>query len=112
MKKFIAFLSLLVTITLSCNKEKMFLTDELPSEEEALIDLAISEKAIMGIAAGYATIDNEWEYAAGLRNEETNQSFSTTTLTRLASIAKPMTAIAIMQLFEAGQLNLDSPIQE
>ena len=33
-------------------------------------------------------------------------------LTRIASIAKPMTAIAILQLFEAGQLNIDSPIQE
>ncbi|MBK8503453.1 MAG: serine hydrolase [Saprospiraceae bacterium] len=37
--------------------------------------------------------------------------FKATTLSRLASITKSMTAIAIMQLYESGLLELDESIQ-
>ena len=111
MKKIIGILLVVVILATSC-KEKEFLTDELPAEGALLIDLAIEENAVMGLTAGYSVDNTVWKYAAGFSKEETKEVFTTSTLTRLASIAKPMTAIAILQLFENGQLNLDSPIQE
>lgn len=111
MKKIMGVFLLLILVATSC-KEKEFLTDELPTEGDLLLDLVIEEKAIMGITAGYSSDKAVWSYAAGFGNEETKEAFSTTMQTRLASIAKPMTAIAILQLYENGQINLDSPIQE
>ncbi len=111
MKRIIGLFFFLILLNSSC-KEEMFLSGELPLEENALLDLAIEEKAMMGIAAGYSSDNSVWTYAAGLGDEDSNKAFSTTMLTRLASIAKPMTAIGILQLFETGQLDLDSPIQE
>jgi len=110
MKKIISFCILLLLIS-SC-EEKTFLEEELPLDGVELLDLAIEEKAFMGITAGYASKDKNWMYSAGYENEKTKDFISTTTLTRLASIAKPMTAIAILQLVEAGQLDLDNPIQD
>ena len=111
MKKIINSFCLLLLFC-ACQKEKMFFTEELPNDAVSLLDLAIEEEAVIGIAAGYAKNDTVWDYSAGFSNEDTQEAFSTTTLTRLASIAKPMTAIAILQLLEKGKLNLDSPIQE
>jgi len=110
MKNFISLCILLLFIG-SCEKQT-FLEDELPSEGKELLDLAIEEKAFKGITAAYASADSTWMYSAGYANEKALDLFSTNTLTRLASIAKPMTAIAILQLVEAGQLNLDNPIQD
>lgn len=110
MKKIINLFLVLLLTTTACNKE--FLEGELPNEGEALINLAIEEKAMTGIAAAYSQRGYNWEYTAGFGNREEEQVFASTTLTRIASIAKPMTAIAILQLYEAGQLDLDIPIQE
>lgn len=78
----------------------------------ALIQKLITENNIIGAAAGYS-VDGEtvWQSTAGFADKKTNQKFETTTITRLASIAKPMTAIAVMQLVEQGLIDLDTPIQ-
>lgn len=111
MKKIISlFLLPLLLLIGACQKET-FLEEELPSDAVALIEQVIEENAAMGITAGYSKNNTIWEHAAGFSKEDTKTVFTTSTVTRLASIAKPMTAIAIIQLFEKGQLNLDSPIQ-
>jgi CubicO group peptidase (beta-lactamase class C family) len=71
------------------------------------------EKKHVGIVAAYS-IDGDisWKGEYGFRNQETKEAFTSTTLTRVASLAKPMTAIAIMQLVEKGTLNLDAPITD
>jgi len=78
--------------------------------EQTLHDLVASKK-VTGLAAAYSVDGNlEWSKGAGLACKDDESSFSPQTLTRTASIAKPMTAIAIMQLFEKGQLDLDATL--
>lgn len=84
-----------------------------PAEKaRQLVDGHVANKDVMGIAAGFS-INGEtaWEYAAGFADKEAAQAFEVGTLTRIASIAKPMTAIAVMQLVEQGKVDLDAPIQ-
>ena len=53
-----------------------------------------------------------WMDGAGYRDIENEIPADTNTLHRIASISKPMTAIAIMQLVEAEKVDLDAPIQK
>ena len=79
--------------------------------EQKLIELAGKNKNI-GIAAAYAVNGEvKWSQSAGLNCQDSDIPFSSTTLTRIASIAKNFTAVAVMQLVEKKLINLDSPIE-
>lgn len=77
-----------------------------------LIEKAISEKKCVGMAAGISVDGKIAQTGAGLRDSEKNLPFLPETSARTASIAKPITAIAIMQLVEQGKVDLDAPIQK
>ena len=47
----------------------------------------------------------------GLADIENDVAASSETIYRIATISKPMTAVAVMQLAERGLLDLDAPIQ-
>jgi CubicO group peptidase (beta-lactamase class C family) len=53
----------------------------------------------------------EWIASEGFSDMESKTKFTENTLTRIASITKPFTAICIMQLVENGALNLDDDIK-
>jgi serine beta-lactamase-like protein LACTB, mitochondrial len=54
----------------------------------------------------------EWASGFGFADLENNAPASEHTLFRLASISKPLTATAAMQLWEKGRLDLDAPVQK
>jgi serine beta-lactamase-like protein LACTB, mitochondrial len=58
--------------------------------------------------------DGEYVWAAGFGMADLENSVPATsqTLYRLASISKPITAAAAMQLWEQGKLDLDAPVQK
>lgn len=77
-----------------------------------LLAEAVASEQCVGIAAGFITRDGSyWMDGAGLRDQKNEASFTTRTLTRIASISKSMTAVAVLQLYEQGLLDLDAPIQ-
>lgn len=49
--------------------------------------------------------------SGGFADKKSQVEFSSKTLTRTASIAKPMTAIAVLQLYERGLIDLEATIQ-
>ncbi len=49
--------------------------------------------------------------AYGVRSLATGQPMTLETLVDLASVSKPMTALAVLQLYEAGRLDLDAPVR-
>jgi serine beta-lactamase-like protein LACTB len=62
-----------------------------------------------------AVVENgqyEWASGFGLADVENNVPASEHTLFRLASISKPLTATAAMELWERGKLDLDAPVQK
>ena len=79
--------------------------------DQKLGELA-GNKENIGIAAAYS-VDGvvNWSHSAGVSCKEGNIPFSSTTLTRIASIAKSLTAVAVMQLVENNLIELDTPIE-
>lgn len=73
----------------------------------------IKIKQIPSVSAGLL-VNNEikWTNSIGYSDIENNVSVSDKSLFRIASISKPITAIAIMQLWEKGILNLDIDIRK
>jgi CubicO group peptidase (beta-lactamase class C family) len=53
-----------------------------------------------------------WSKGYGLANVENQVSARNDTVYRIASVAKSITAVAVMQLVEKGKIDLDAPIQK
>lgn len=90
---------------------------KLSSGKLAQIDAAVSKfmstTHVPGLSV--AVVENggyEWAQGFGVADLENNVPSTEHTLFRLASISKSFTAIAAMQLWERGQLDLDAPVQK
>jgi CubicO group peptidase (beta-lactamase class C family) len=68
---------------------------------------------IPGLSVAIA-VGNQVVYSNGFGMADLENSIpaKATTVYRTASIAKPMTAVAVMRLAEQGKLDLDAPIQK
>lgn len=88
----------------------------LPAPTAARIDSAITalmaRERIPGLSVAVVT-DNRltWERGYGFADLENFVPATAATVYRLASVSKPITAVAVMQLAERGKLDLDAPIQ-
>src|SRR5512141_1366297 len=68
------------------------------------------EHRLPGIVAGIATRDGlRWWHASGFADIEAGRRPDDTTLYRVASITKTITATAVMQLRDEGRFRLDDP---
>ncbi len=73
----------------------------------------VDDDIVKGVAAAYAQGDSVvWRASHGLRSQSPDIPFLYNTPSRIASIAKLMTAVAIMQLVEKNLLDLDQPLHE
>jgi serine beta-lactamase-like protein LACTB, mitochondrial len=82
------------------------------SQLEAVTSRFIAENKIPG--ASIAIVENGqyvWSEGFGTADLETGVAADPTTLYRLASISKSITATAALQLAERGKLDLDAPVQ-
>jgi serine beta-lactamase-like protein LACTB, mitochondrial len=91
--------------------------DKLAPEKRAQIEAAVSKfmaaKHIPGVSVAF--VENSefvWSSGFGMADVENFVPATSSTLYRLASISKSMTAVAAMQLFERGKLDLDAPVQK
>lgn len=105
MKKTIIIILIFVSHISSINAQNQI---ETPDD---LLNNLINNKDVVGASAAY-TIDGKliWESAVGFSDKEEKKSYTLNTEFRTASIAKSMTAVAIMQLVEQGLIDLDEPI--
>ncbi len=90
---------------------------KLPAEKrnqiEAVISKFMSANSVSGIAA--AVVENGelvWSEGFGMADLENFVPVTSHTLFRLASVSKPITATAAMQLWQRGKLDLDAPVQK
>lgn len=69
--------------------------------------------SVPGISAA-AVLDGKpvWSQGFGVADMENFVPATSSTLYRLGSISKPITAVAAMQLWERGKLDLDAPVQK
>ncbi|ABF40002.1 beta-lactamase [Candidatus Koribacter versatilis Ellin345] len=86
-----------------------------PKQGKALMDLThqmIETHHIPGASVGVVTNGTITTWADGLADVENRSAASPLTLYRLASVSKPISAVAAMTLVEQHRLDLDAPIQK
>ena len=72
----------------------------------------MAHRRIPGLSVAVATGDRlRWSEGFGLADLENDVPVRPTTVFRMASISKPITAVAVLQLAERGRIDLDEPIQ-
>jgi len=88
------------------------------STEDARDRLGESEAVMRfaGIAPGMSVAvtfaGDDWSEGFGLADVENEVRVTPDTVFRIASITKPISATAVMQLVERGQVSLDDPVQK
>src|SRR5512146_90809 len=92
-------------------------TGELSAESKAAITQKLEEAVQRGDAPGVVAlvVDRDgalYEAAAGKADLTRGTAMRTDAIFNIASMTKPVTSVAIMQLYEQGQLKLDDPVSK
>ena len=86
---------------------------ENPTELDRFILDGMRESKVPGLAAAVVKKDKVlWTGAYGWANREQKRPVTKGTLFQVASVSKPVTACAVMQLVEKGDLSLDGDVNE
>ncbi len=87
-------------------------SQQMQHSADQLVNQLIDRKAFMSVSVGtFQQKCGMYLATAGFANKKQQLRPDNQTLYRTASIGKPITAVAIMQLVEKGILDLDIPIQ-
>ncbi|MFL6331857.1 MAG: serine hydrolase domain-containing protein [Pyrinomonadaceae bacterium] len=89
----------------------------LPAEKvkqiEALVGAEMAKQKIPGLTVAVVSGRRvRWTSGFGSQDIENNVPARAATVYRLGSISKPITAVAVMQLYERGRIDLDAPVQK
>ena len=104
-------------ITLFCAAELRAQQKNLSQEKRQAIEKAVASfmaaNSVPGLSAAIV-LDGEprWSGGFGMADLENFSPATSSTLYRLGSISKPISATAILQLREQGKLDLDAPVQK
>ena len=78
-----------------------------------LISNETTDGALPGIVCAVADQDGTiFTGSAGHRNLDTGDLMAVDTIINIASMTKPVTCVAVLQLYDRGLIELDSPISE
>ena len=103
-------------LTLFCAAALPAQQKSLPQEKRLAIEKAVasfmSANSVPGLSAA-VVLDGEprWSQGFGMADLENSSPATSSTLFRLGSISKPISATAVLQLWERGRLDLDAPVQ-
>ncbi len=82
-------------------------------ELERLITAEMARQGIPGMSVAVAVRGRVlWAAGFGLADLENHVPAKATTVYRLASISKPFTAVAVLQLVEQGKMDLEAPVEK
>ena len=115
MKRFSTTLALLIGLALPCAAQDVgaLPSPKNPSDLDRFILDGMKNAKVPGLAA--AVVKNgkvAWTGAYGWANREQKIPVTDDTLFQIASVSKPVTACAVMQLVEQGKLSLDADVNE
>lgn len=77
------------------------------SKADSLLNYCLDKSNSIGMVAGFSKGGNRQLSAAGYANLDEKNRMTTDTRIRLASVSKTITAVALMQLIENGEIMLD-----
>ena len=104
-------------ITLFCAAELRAQQKNVSQEKRQAIEKAVASfmaaNSVPGLSAAIV-LDGEprWSEGFGMADLENFSPATSSTLFRLGSISKPISATAILQFWERGKLDLDAPVQK
>lgn len=107
-------LSLLICFCISpASAQQKSLSREKRQAIEKAVTSFMAENSIPGLSAAIV-LDGElrWSQGFGMADLENSSPATSSTLFRLGSVSKPISATAVLQLWERGKLDLDSPVQK
>src|SRR5882762_8957838 len=106
------FVVLLVAAAAVSAQQKSLSPEKRLEIEKAVLSF-MSANSVPGIGAA-VVFDGEpvWSAGFGMADLEDSAPATSATLFRLGSLSKPITATAILQLWERGKLDLDAPVQK
>jgi serine beta-lactamase-like protein LACTB, mitochondrial len=107
------FLLWLLTSTTVAPAQHAQLSAEKKAKLEGQISTFMTANHVPGLSV--VVVENgefEWSQGFGMADLENFVPATSKTLYRLASISKPLTAVAAMQLWEQGKLDLDGAVQK
>jgi serine beta-lactamase-like protein LACTB len=108
-----ALLILLLTPIRLAAQDQMGLPPDTVRKIEAVIAAEMSRLKIPAVSVAVVTNNQlRWSNGYGFSDLENSVPAKANTAYRLASISKPITAVAAMQLVERGKLDLDAPVQK
>jgi serine beta-lactamase-like protein LACTB len=106
--------ALLISIaSLSAAAQDKTLSPEKRAQIEKAVSAFMTANSVPGVSI--AVVENGqpvWSAGFGMSDLEDSAPATSSTLYRLGSISKPITAVAILQLYERGKLDLDAPVQK
>ena len=79
---------------------------------ERRVRATMSAEAIPGMTAGFARGAMQWVRGYGFADLENKVPATAISAYRYASVQKPMTAVAVLQLVERGKIDLDADIRD
>src|ERR1051326_4415326 len=105
------FLAILVVLPASAQDKR--LVPEKRAQMEKAVSAFMSANSIPGVSVALVQ-NNQTVCSAGFgwADLEDFPPATRSTLYRLGSISKPITAVAVLQLSERGKLDLDAPVQK
>jgi serine beta-lactamase-like protein LACTB, mitochondrial len=106
------FLLLSVTAAAAVGQDSSLAPSQIAAVNQAITVFLAGEHAPSVSVAIVNDGKLAWTGAYGFSDMENSVPAKTSTMYRLASISKPITATAVMQLAEGGKLDLDVPIQK
>jgi CubicO group peptidase (beta-lactamase class C family)/tetratricopeptide (TPR) repeat protein len=80
-------------------------------EFEDFVDAQMKRDKVPGLSIGFIKGDEVWAKGYGFADLENKLPARAESMYRLASVTKPMTAAAVLQLAEKGKINLDAEVQ-
>ena len=89
----------------------------LPSNAKAAIDKVLADAVARGDIPGVVAMVTDrrgivYQGAFGMADTGTRRPMTVDTIFRIASMTKPVTSLAVMQLVEQGRLSLDDPAEK
>ncbi|MEJ1238897.1 serine hydrolase domain-containing protein [Chryseolinea sp. T2] len=108
---------IVLLISISCKQPEKstgnIITEEAKARIDATLKSFIDTNRVAGISALIFEKDKEVYFNAfGLADREANVPMDRNTIVRIYSMTKPVTGVALMQLYEKGLFQLDDPLSK
>ncbi len=113
------YILIFAAVFYSCQPEKKesnssgVVTDAVKARIDSTLNAMVNSGKIAGASALIVENDKEVYFNAfGAADREQNKPFDRNTIVRIFSMTKPVTGVALMQLYEKGAFQLDDPLSK